>query len=273
LENPNFSIKVAKNRILNLKIMRVFGLIGKKLTHSFSKKYFTEKFEKEGIKDVTYELFEMATIEEFPELLKNQPFLSGLNITIPYKLEVLPFLHEIDIAAERIGAVNVIKISKNGRLKGYNSDYYGFQSSLLDFLSSATAPITQFKALILGTGGASRAVRVALEDLNIPFLYVSRQSDTADVLIYKQLELEIIESYTLIINTTPLGMYPLVETCPEIPYSLLTSKHYLYDLVYNPENTLFMRKGIAQGAKAVNGLSMLYLQAEKSWQIWNDPLM
>lgn len=246
--------------------MRIFGLIGKKLTHSFSKKYFTEKFERENIKQVVYELFELPNIDEFPQLIDNQENLKGLNVTIPYKLEVLPFLHEIDPAAERIGAVNVIKVQENKKLKGYNSDYYGFKFSLEKFLAGNT----KVKALILGTGGASKAVKVALEDLDIPYRYVSRYSEKNNILTYKQLDEDVFSSYHLIINTTPLGMYPFIETCPEIPYHLLGKNHYLYDLVYNPENTLFMQKGAENGAKVKNGLEMLYLQAEKSWEIWNE---
>ncbi|GAB4189040.1 MAG: shikimate dehydrogenase [Thermoflexibacter sp.] len=246
--------------------MRIFGLIGKKLTHSFSKKYFTEKFEREHIKQVVYELFELPSVDDFPQLIDNQENLKGLNVTIPYKLEILPFLHEIDPAAERIGAVNVIKIHENKKLKGYNSDYYGFKISLEKFLAGNT----EVKALILGTGGASKAVKVVLEDLNIPYRYVSRNSEKTDILTYNQLNKDIFSSHQLIVNTTPLGMYPLIETCPEIPYHLLGENHYLYDLVYNPENTLFMQKGAENGAKVKNGLEMLYLQAEKSWEIWNE---
>lgn len=275
--------------------MQTFGLIGKKLTHSFSKRYFTEKFEKENIKDCIYELFEMPSIEHFPDLIKNQPTLRGLNVTIPYKLEVLPFLDEIDPAAQRIGAVNVIKVIENGHLTGYNSDYYGFKASLMSFISPSPQERGSIKALILGTGGASKAVKVALEDLQIPYTFVSRESSvgitvelsvrtqtTAEesfvktqktvvnkALSYKEIDKEILEKNLLIINTTPLGMYPQIDTCPEIPYQFLTAKHYLYDLVYNPETTLFMQKGLEKNAKVMNGLPMLYLQAEKSWEIWN----
>lgn len=246
--------------------MRTFGLLGKKLSHSFSKKYFTEKFERENIKETVYELFEIPSIDDFSQLIEHQESLKGLNVTIPYKMEVFPFLHEIDPAAARIGAVNVIKIQENKRLKGYNSDYYGFKLSLEKFLAGNT----NVKALILGTGGASKAVKIALEDLDIPYLYVSRHSEKPDILTYEQLDKEIFSSYHLIINTTPLGMYPLIETCPKLPYHLLGENHYLYDLVYNPENTLFMQKGAEKGAKTTNGLEMLYLQAEKSWEIWNE---
>ncbi len=264
--------------------MQTFGLIGKKLTHSFSKRYFTEKFKKENIQNAIYELFELPTIADLPALIKNQPHLKGLNVTIPYKLEVLPFLDNIDVAAQKIGAVNVIKINDNRTLTGYNSDYYGFKESLLTFLhhsnrlpiSSMSEKMKSLKALILGTGGASKAVRVALEDLEIPYLSVSRTitKETANannhILTYEQLDENILKSHQLVINTTPLGMYPQIEACPEIPYQFLTSEHYLYDLVYNPESTLFMQNGAGKGAKVINGLQMLYLQAEKSWEIWNQ---
>lgn len=249
--------------------MQTFGLIGKKLTHSFSKKYFTEKFEKENIKDAIYELFELQTIQELPLLIKSQPALRGLNVTIPYKLEVLPFLHEIDSAAQRIGAVNVIKIDEQGCLKGYNSDYYGFKESLIAFLfkgGQVKEDLTKFKALILGTGGASKAVKVALEDLGIGYSFVSRTANNN--LTYSQLNHDILSAHQLIINTSPLGMYPQENDCPEIPYHFLNQHHYLYDLIYNPETTLFMQKGLIQGSNVTNGLPMLYLQAEKSWAIW-----
>jgi len=250
--------------------MRTFGLIGKKLTHSFSKRYFTEKFEKENIQNTTYELFELPTITELPNLIKNQPTLRGLNVTIPYKLEVLPFLDEIDAAAQRIEAVNVIKIDRQGILSGYNSDYYGFKESLINLLLKKhyLSKSTNIKALILGTGGASKAVKVALEDLQIPYLFVSRTSGLG--LTYSQLNSDVLAEHKLIINTSPLGMFPQVNDCPEIPYQFLGEQHYLYDLVYNPENTLFMQKGVEKGASAINGLPMLYLQAEKSWEIWNE---
>jgi shikimate dehydrogenase len=264
--------------------MQTFGLIGKKLTHSFSKRYFTEKFKKENIQNAIYELFELPTIADLPALIKNQPHLKGLNVTIPYKLEVLPFLDKIDAAAQKIGAVNVIKINDNKILTGYNSDYYGFKESLLTFLHNSnefyispnSEKMQTLKALILGTGGASKAVKVALEDLEISYLSVSRSitKDTTNesntTLTYEQLDEDVLKSYQLIINTTPLGMYPQIEICPDIPYQFLTSEHYLYDLVYNPENTLFMQKGAEEGAKVINGLQMLYLQAEKSWEIWNQ---
>ncbi|BDD02883.1 shikimate dehydrogenase family protein [Aureibacter tunicatorum] len=247
--------------------MRKFGLIGRKLGHSFSKKYFTEKFEKEGINNAAYELYELEDIDALPELLNRESGLEGLNVTIPYKRDVMKYLDDLDERAERIGAVNVVKIT-DGKLKGYNSDYYGFRQSLEDWLDH---PPNELKAMILGTGGASKAVKVALEDMEMPYQFVSR-SHGENQISYQELaeNHDLFGDTRLIINTTPLGMYPKVEECPEIPYELLSEHHYLYDLVYNPLETLFMKKGIEKGAKAMNGLPMLELQAEKSWDIWNS---
>jgi shikimate dehydrogenase len=244
--------------------MNLYGLIGFPLTHSFSKKYFTSKFEKENIKDSKYELFEIADASLVVEVIKNNPDLKGLNVTIPHKENVIKYLNEIDPAAEKIGAVNVIKI-KNGKLKGFNSDYYGFRQSLLNVVSN----VANKKAIVLGTGGAAKAVKAALEDLSIEYFTVSRKKEE-NMVLYSDLNKEIISTHQIIINTTPLGMYPNIDSCPEIPYEYLTSQHYLFDLVYNPEETLFMKKGIEGGAKAVNGLEMLHLQAEKAWEIWQS---
>jgi shikimate dehydrogenase len=243
--------------------MNLYGLIGFPLTHSFSKKYFTEKFEKEGIKDSAYELFEIKDIKDLPSIVKNNPDLKGLNVTIPHKEAVLEFMDELDEPVKNIRAVNVIKVS-NGKLKGYNSDFHGFKGSLIQFLPKDT----KVKALVLGTGGAAKAVKAALEDLKIHYWNVSRTAGE-DILGYEQLDKDIIKSFKLIINTTPVGMYPNMEECPPIPYEFLTKDHYLFDLVYNPEETLFMKKGKQAGARTKNGLEMLYLQAEKAWDIWN----
>jgi shikimate dehydrogenase len=275
--------------------MKLFGLIGYPLTHSFSKKYFTEKFENEGIKDCKYELFEIKTIEELPSIIKTNPNLKGLNVTIPYKEAVIGYLDEVDPAAEQIKAVNVIKV-ENGKLKGFNSDFFGFRQSLINFVASpymanafeptstnvfegskinevksigTSASINiEMAALILGTGGAAKAVKAALESLGIPHKTVSRTEGQADF-VYHDLN-DKIQHYNLIINTSPLGMYPKTDTCPEIPYDKLSKNHYLFDLVYNPEETLFMKKGREKGARTKNGLEMLYLQAEKAWSIWNQ---
>lgn len=245
--------------------MNIYGLIGYPLGHSFSKKYFTEKFELIGIADSNaYELFELADIQAFPELIKSQPELRGLNVTIPHKQAVMPFLDGLDASAEKVGAVNVIKIGEGGKLIGYNSDYYGFKLSLEEFLPT-NVPL---KALVLGYGGAAKAVVAALEDLSIPYKIVSR-TKSADTLGYEDLAKEI-DNYQLIINSSPVGTYPKAEHCPDIPYEKLTPSHYLYDLVYNPVQTLFLQKGEAQGAKTHNGLKMLHLQAEKAWEIWNS---
>ncbi|MFN4147000.1 MAG: shikimate dehydrogenase family protein [Runella sp.] len=250
--------------------MRVFGLIGFPLKHSFSKKYFTEKFERENIKNCRYELFELPEYQAFRSLLEAQPDLVGLNVTIPHKQNVMPFLDELDAAsAARIGAVNTIKILPDGRLKGYNTDYYGFKTSLENWLNSLGIEAHALRALVLGNGGAAKAVKTALEDLGIDFQTVSRQANHG-VLSYADIDAIILTYYHLIINTSPVGTYPDVETAPDLPYSLLTSAHLLYDLVYNPAETAFLRKGAAQGAATHNGLAMLHLQAEKAWEIWND---
>ena len=244
--------------------MKTYGLIGYRLSHSFSKKYFNEKFAKENIADCVYENFPLETINEFTTLLQTTPDLKGCNVTIPYKEEIIPYLNELDSAAKEIGAVNVVKILPNGKLIGYNSDYYGFKTSLEKFIPANQS----FRALILGTGGAAKAVAVALKDLGIPYQYVSRSKGDG-VISYAEIDSKVLEQHSIIINTSPLGMYPDVDSFPAIPYQFLTDKHYLYDLVYNPEVTTFMRKGQEHGAHVVNGLEMLIGQAEKAWEIWN----
>ena len=246
---------------------KVFGLLGFPLGHSFSKKYFTEKFEKLGISEAhIYELFELSDIHQFPEFLKNQTNLAGLNVTIPYKQAVMPFLDGLDVSAKKVGAVNVIKISPHGKLIGYNSDYYGFKTSLENFVSKDS--FKDINALILGNGGAGKAVVAALKDLGIDYKTVSRTKSNENI-SYDEVSL-LIADYQLIINCSPVGTYPKSDQCPAIPYKLLTPNHYLYDLVYNPLETLFLQKGKAQGAKTHNGLLMLHLQAEKAWEIWNQ---
>lgn len=245
--------------------MKIYGLIGYRLSHSFSKKYFNEKFEKEHIADCVYENFPLDSIKEFTTLLQATPDLQGCNVTIPYKQEIIPYLDELDPAAKEIGAVNVVKILPGGKLVGYNSDYYGFKTSLQKFIPADTT----HRALILGTGGAAKAVAVALKDLGIPYQYVSR-SKGPDTISYDEVDEKILKEYSILINTSPLGMYPDVDSFPALPYHLLTSRHYLYDLVYNPEITAFMRKGQEHGAHVINGLEMLIGQAEKAWEIWNQ---
>lgn len=248
--------------------MRKFGLIGFPLSHSFSKKYFTDKFQKEGISDCEYELFPLKSIEELPDLLKKYPDLAGLNVTIPYKQAVFPYLNAVEKNAQAVGAVNVIKI-QNGQLLGFNSDTYGFGQSLFHFLNKDKTQVE--RALILGTGGAAKAVAYVLKLLKIEYKLVSRSAKNGD-LTYETLTPDIVKNHHLIVNTTPLGTFPKEKTYPALPYNALSSKHYLFDLVYNPEKTLFLAKGEAQGAKIRNGLEMLELQAEKSWDIWNAML-
>jgi shikimate dehydrogenase len=244
--------------------MRRYGLIGKKLGHSFSKRYFTEKFEKGGIRDAVYELYELPDIAEVPELLAREPELVGLNVTVPYKEAVIPYLDELDESAAKIGAVNTIRI-KDGRTKGYNTDFIGFRDTLQQFYPEEA----RGQALVLGTGGAAKAVWAALKALAIPYTSVSR-NPAAGELAYEAVTAEILPRYNLLINTTPLGMAPDTESAPAIPYHALTARHYLYDLVYNPEETLFLQKGRTAGAETLNGLPMLHGQAEAAWQIWNN---
>jgi shikimate dehydrogenase len=247
--------------------MKLFGLIGYPLKHSFSKKYFTEKFEKENIKNHRYELFELPDFNDLPSLIANNPNLVGLNVTIPHKQNVLPFMNDLDQhSAARIGAVNTIKIMPNGFLKGYNTDYYGFKTSLEQWL-----PTTQnLRAIVVGNGGAAKAVCAALTDLTIDHQVVSRSTTNTHTLTYEALNASILATHRLIINTSPVGTFPNINDCPDIPYDLLTDQHFLYDLVYNPIKTLFLQKGEAQGATTHNGLAMLHLQAEKAWEIWNE---
>ena len=245
--------------------MKQFGLIGFPLGHSFSKKFFTEKFERENI-DARYDLYELQDISEFVAL-KDMPELSGLNVTIPYKEQVMPFLNELDETAAKIGAVNVIKfIRSQGKLvlKGYNSDAIVFENSLKPFIQ----PYHK-KALILGTGGASKAIDYTLRKLGIETTYVSRTAKP-DMLTYSQLTAEIMADYTVIVNASPVGTFPHSDECPDIPYQLLTDKHLLFDVVYNPAETLFLRKGKEQGAQGLNGEGMLIGQAIAAWEIWNE---
>ncbi len=243
--------------------MRVFGLIGYPLSHSFSKKYFTDKFEREGIAGCLYELFPLPTIEALLPLLQKQPELEGLNVTIPYKQQVLAYLDESKIPAG-LNACNCINIT-GGRLTGYNTDVTGFELSLLPLLKS-----WHKKALILGNGGATAAVVFVLKKMGIDFDIVSRKKHDHSTLTYRNINKKIIADCSLIINTTPLGMHPDTGSCPDIPYQFITDRHLLYDLVYNPAKTLFLQKGEERGATIKNGEEMLVLQAEESWRIWNE---
>lgn len=249
--------------------MNLYGLIGYPLGHSFSKGYFTEKFQQLGIADThTYEKFELENIQDFPTLLKsNNPALKGLNVTIPHKQNVIPFLDAVDEAALKIGAVNTIKIMPDGSTKGFNTDYWGFRWTLEKWADFQE--ILPQKALVLGKGGAAKAIIQALQDLGLATQYVSRTKED-DTITYEELTEEVMKEHLFIVNTTPLGMYPKIENFPAIPYHLLTDKHLLYDIVYNPLETTFLKKGMENGAKGVHfGLEMLHGQAEKAWEIWN----
>ena len=246
--------------------MPEFGLIGRTLTHSFSQTYFTQKFHSLDLPDHHYELFELPTINDLPALLARQPGLRGLNVTIPYKEQVWPFLSEVAPSAARVGAVNVIEFAAAGRLIGHNTDYLGFRDSLRTLLPHPWP--AGLRALVLGSGGASKAVEVALRELGIGYWVVSRNPLGAG-LTYPELTPRLLQEHLLIVNTTPLGTYPEVEECPPIPYEALTSGHCLYDLIYNPRETEFMRRGQAAGAQTKNGFEMLCLQAEAAWAIWN----
>lgn len=245
---------------------RKFGLIGYPLGHSFSKRYFTDRFERDGLTDCQYELYPISSIEELPSLMHEHPELQGLNVTIPYKEAVLPYLHRLDPLAERTGAVNTIRI-RNGRLQGFNTDVLGFRQALEQFFLRCQRRATA--ALILGSGGAAKSVAVALTDAAIPFKIVSR-TPAPDQLSYQQLKLENwLKTHDLIVQTTPLGMAPHPRSRPEIPWGKIDSQHLAFDLVYNPGKTVFLAKFEAKGAQTENGLSMLYAQADAAWEIWN----
>ncbi|MFS4483268.1 shikimate dehydrogenase family protein [Hyunsoonleella sp. 2307UL5-6] len=245
--------------------MHKLGLLGKNISYSFSRNYFKTKFEKENITDVSYQNFDIEDITTFPKIIRETTNLKGLNVTIPYKEDVIPYLDKLNKKAEAIGAVNTIKLTKKGKLVGYNTDCYGFINSLKPLLTKRHK-----KALILGTGGASKAILYSLKEENgIKCHYVSRTASKKVKYTYEDLTEAIISKYQIIINCTPLGTFPNIEECPKIPYNGISENHILFDLVYNPEETLFLRLGKAQGAKTMNGLKMLKLQAEKAWSIWD----
>ncbi len=233
--------------------------------HSFSQRYFTDKFAREGTVDCRYDLYELPEIDALPALLQT-PGLRGLNVTIPHKQAVLPFMDRLDASAQKVGAVNVIKLEADGSRTGYNSDYYGFRQSLQTWFGTLGLAPFAGRALVLGTGGASKAVVVTLADLGIPYRLVSRQA-SADTLSYADLP-PVIDQYKLIINCSPVGTFPHENEAPDLPYPQLTPQHLLYDLVYNPARTRFMQRGQERGAAVMNGHDMLVLQAEKSWEIW-----
>lgn len=243
--------------------MRRFGLLGYPLTHSFSQKYFTEKFSRLGLIDCVYENFSLPHIGDLAVVLQEKKDLCGFNITIPYKKQVLSFLDEVSPVVAAIGACNCVQI-KEGKLTGYNTDVVGFERSLKPFLQSHHT-----KALVLGTGGASAAVEYVLRKLGIGVQYVSREA-SGNSISYEQVDEKILAAHHLLINTTPLGMYPNVTECPALPYHFLTAQHHLYDLIYNPAETQFLVNGKAKGATTQNGQEMLVLQAEESWRIWNS---
>jgi shikimate dehydrogenase len=243
--------------------MRAFGLIGYPLGHSFSKKYFTEKFEREGITGNIYELYPLEHIDQLENLLVANPDLAGLNVTIPYKEQVIAYLDKMSPVVEEIGACNCILIEE-GQLIGHNTDVIGFSRSLMPKLKPHHK-----QALILGTGGSAKAVAYTLKDLGIPFLQVSR-TPMEGMIGYEDIDQSMLETHTLLINTTPVGMYPHVEMAPAIPYDFIGADHYLFDLVYNPARTRFLQEGVLRGAAIENGSDMLVIQAEASWEIWNS---
>lgn len=244
--------------------MRRYGLIGRSLRHSFSQRFFSQKFAREGRSDCQYELYELSDLSGFQDFVRTHSELLGFNVTIPYKQQIVSLLDEVDVEAERVGAVNTVRIFREGhsvRTVGYNTDVEGFRLSLVGH------PLPD-KALVLGTGGASAAVMHVLHSWNVDCKQVSRTKRDG-MFCYTELSPAIVNAYQMIVNCTPLGMYPDVETKPEIPYDALTEHHFLYDLVYNPEETMFLREGRLRGAQTQNGYSMLVLQAEASWKIWN----
>lgn len=247
--------------------MKRYGLLGYPLTHSFSKRYFTEKFEKENI-DSKYDNFEIDNINKFPSIIKNNPEIVGLNVTIPYKEQVLPYLDELNDSAREIGAVNTIRVqpTKSGVfLKGFNTDTYGFETTIKPFINKHHK-----KALILGTGGASKALKYVLTKLGIEFISASIEDLKDKEIRYEDIDKKMMLERTLIINATPLGTFPKVDASPPIPYEFITDRHFLFDLVYNPEVTQFLSKGMEKGATVKNGYEMLLQQAIKSYEIWNE---
>lgn len=250
---------------MEVKKNKVFGLLGKNISYSFSRGYFSEKFTKLKLENYSYVNFDIEQISEFSSIVEKNKSIRGMNVTIPYKQEILPFLTKLDKVSKKIGAVNTIKFTKNGRLKGYNTDAFGFENSLKPLLKPHHK-----KALILGTGGASKAVAYVLKKNNIKYRFVSRKPQKKKEMGYEVVTEKVLNNYHVIINCTPLGTYPEIDKSPKILYKFLTKKHLLYDLIYNPEITTFLAKGKEQGATIKNGLEMLQLQAEESWRIWQQ---
>ena len=243
--------------------LKLFGLVGRNISYSFSAGYFKKKFEDLGLEGCTYTNFDLQNISDLPDVIKENESVKGLNVTIPYKEEVIPLLDKLSKNAAIIGAVNTIIISKKGKLKGYNTDHYGFKHALLPLLKEHHK-----KALILGTGGASKAVAFALRKLKIEYDFVSRTA-TETIFAYSELDKDVFNDYQIIINTSPLGTFPNIDECPPIDYNLFTDRHIAFDLVYNPAETTFLKRAKQQGATTENGYAMLVHQAEKAWEIWN----
>jgi shikimate dehydrogenase len=245
--------------------MKKLGLLGKNISYSFSQSYFEQKFKKEEISSIfSYQNFDIQNIDEFTQILKNNPELIGLNVTIPYKETIIPYLDELSENAKQIGAVNTIKISPDGRLIGHNTDFYGFNQSLQPLLKKHHQ-----KALILGTGGAAKAVAYGLKQLNIESTFVSREPNE-NCIAYNKIDKETFNNYQIVINCTPIGTFPKTELFPDIPYHYFTSNHIAFDLIYNPEKTTFLKKAECYGAIIKNGYDMLVFQADKAWEIWNE---
>ncbi|MFD1316703.1 shikimate dehydrogenase family protein [Namhaeicola litoreus] len=242
----------------------LFGLLGRQISYSFSKGYFNEKFKKNALKGYYYTNFDLDIIDDLPPLLDSLPNLKGFNVTIPYKEKVMPFLDEIDEEALAIGAVNTVKFLEGNKLKGFNTDVYGFEYSILPFIK----PMHK-KALILGTGGASKAVSYALDKLGIEHKYVSREASRDNSIRYSELTKEIVNDHFIVVNCSPVGTFPDINACPNFPYNFVTKNHLFFDLIYNPSETLFLKKAKFYGAQIKNGEEMLELQAEKAWEIWN----
>ena len=246
---------------------RNFGLIGKDISYSFSENYFANKFKDQNITDANYQNFDIQTIEDFDKKVLKTKALAGLNVTIPYKESIIPFLDKLDKKAKKIGAINTIKFTKKGNLKGYNTDIYGFKKAIKPHLKKQHK-----KALILGTGGASKAIAFVLKELNIDFHFVSRQASKKASYTYDTLSEQIISDHQIIINCSPVGTFPDITDAPKIPYNGIQDTHILFDLIYNPSETVFLKEGKQKGAKTLNGYDMLVFQAEKSWKIWNKGL-
>lgn len=248
---------------MNTTHKKQFGLLGRNINYSFSRGYFNDKFKNENIENCSYVNFDIPEITDYPSIIKSNPDLKGMNVTIPYKEQVLPYLDKLSKKAALIGAVNTIKVTKKGKFKGYNTDYFGFMESIKPLLQSHHK-----KALILGTGGASKGVAFALNELGIAYTFVSREAKNK-ILDYSQIDATIFDNHQIIINTSPIGTSPNIEAFPIIPYEFFTENHIAYDLIYNPAETAFLKKAKEKGALIKNGSDMLVFQAEESWRIWN----